>query len=535
MASLLELDDVTISFGAKSVVRGVSFAVDAGERVALVGESGSGKTVTALSIVQLAGAATLSGQIRLAGEDLTRATPERVRRLRGRDVAMIFQEPMTALNPLFSIGDQIIETLALHDGLAYQPARSRAIQLLARTGIREPERRVDAYPHQLSGGERQRAMIAMAVACRPKLLIADEPTTALDMTLRARIVELLLELQRQERERDGHGMAILLITHDLPLVRKFAERVLVMERGELVEAGQTAAVFDAPQHPYTKQLLGSVPVRSLPPLPAAARTLLETRGIRVEYKKPQSWLRGWFGHSRFVALTGADLTLKEGETVGVVGESGSGKSTLAHTILGLIAARSGEVSFDGTQTLTLDPKRRTALRAQLQVVFQDPYGSLSPRHTIRQIVGEGLEIHQPQLSASARRQKVIDVLADVGLPASALDAYPHEFSGGQRQRIAIARALVIAPRVLVLDEPTSALDLSVQQQVLTLLQRLQDKYRLSYLLISHDLTVINALAHRVYVMKDGQIVESGETEQVIRAPAHPYTQRLVQASAEALL
>jgi microcin C transport system ATP-binding protein len=530
VSALLELEQVGISFGRKVAVEGLSYEVRPGERVALVGESGSGKTVSALSIVRLLASAKVSGTIRFRGEDLARKSERELERVRGREIAMIFQEPMTALNPLYTVGSQIGETLTLHEGLGPKAAREKSIALLKRTGIREPERRVDAYPHQLSGGERQRAMIAMALACRPRLLIADEPTTALDVTVRARIVELLLDLQREEAARGDGGMAILLITHDLPLVRRFAERVLVMERGRLVESGETERVFQSPEHPYTKKLLTSVPVRRLEPIPEDAPTLLETKKLRVEYEKARPGIRGWFSKDRFVALRGADLTLREGETVGVVGESGSGKSTLAQAILGLISVESGELEFEGVSPAKLARKERRALCARLQVVFQDPFGSLSPRQTVRQIVGEGLALHFPKLSEKERLAKVVDVLAEVGLPPTCLDSYPHEFSGGQRQRIAIARALVIAPRVLVLDEPTSALDLSIQNQVLELLLRLQKKYRLSYLLISHDLGVVNALAHRIFVMKDGEIVESGDTERVISAPRHPYTERLIQAS-----
>ena len=528
---LLELEDVSIAFGNTTVVDRVSLAVQAGERVALVGESGSGKTVTALSILRLLPAARISGSIRLDGADLVQKSEAEIRRVRGADVAMIFQEPMTALNPLYTIGEQVAETLVLHEGSSKRVARDRAVELLSRTGIREPARRVDAFPHQLSGGERQRAMIAMALACRPRLLIADEPTTALDLTIRARIVELLLDLQREELERrDGQGMAILLITHDLPLVRRFAERVAVMEHGKLVEAGGVEAVFQSPRHPYTRKLLSSMPQRALEPVSAEAPILLATRALRVEYPKAVPGLRGWFKADRFVALSGADICLREGETVGVVGESGSGKSTLAQAILSLIRVQSGELEFEGVPLSSIGSAGRRALRARLQVVFQDPFGSLSPRHTVRQIVGEGLDVHFPKLSQAERDDKVERVLGDVGLPPSVLDAYPHEFSGGQRQRIAIARALVISPRVLVLDEPTSALDVSIQSQVLALLLSLQQKYRLSYVLISHDLTVVHALAHRIYVVKDGEIIESGGTEAVISAPQHSYTQRLVQAS-----
>jgi len=530
-APLLALENVSIHFGDKPVVRDLNLEIAAGERLALVGESGSGKTITALSILRLQGRARVSGRIRLAGVDLLQQSEDYLRGVRGGEIAMIFQEPMLALNPLFTIGSQIVETLALHEGLGARAAREKTIALLSRTGIREPERRVDSFPHQLSGGQRQRAMIAMALACHPKLLIADEPTTALDLTVRARIVKLLLDLQEEESRRDGGaGMAILLITHDLNLVRHFAERVAVMERGKLVESGATRELFAQPAHPHTIKLLNSAPVRRLEPLADDAPTLLETRRLRVEYPKAARGWRDWLKRESFVALAGADITLRAGETIGVVGESGCGKTTLAQAILGLVGTRGGDLEFEGTAALRLPRGARRALRARLQVVFQDPFASLSPRRTVGQIVGEGLELHFPQLTAAERQERVKDVMAEVGLGSAALEAYPHEFSGGQRQRIAIARALVVAPRVLVLDEPTSALDASIQNQVLQLLVTLQKKRGLSYLLITHDLTVVAALAHRLYVLKDGEIVESGETGALLANPQHPYTQSLVQAS-----
>jgi microcin C transport system ATP-binding protein len=530
-APLLALQDLTIRFGKKTVVDRLNLEINAGERVALVGESGSGKTVTALTILRLLTAARAEGKISLEGRDLLSLPHEEIRRIRGGDVAMIFQEPMTALNPLYTIGSQIIETLVLHEGLSGREARERAIHLLARTGIREPERRVDSFPHQLSGGQRQRAMIAMALACRPKLLIADEPTTALDWTIRARIVRLLLDLQQEEAARNGNGgLAILLITHDLNLVRRFAQRVAVMEKGRLVENADTEALFTAPRHPYTVKLLNSLPVRQIESVPEESSTVLETRDLSVEYSKKLPGWRGLFRAGRFTAVNRASFRLKAGETVGVVGESGSGKSTLAQAILSLIPIQGGELFFEGRPLTGCSKQERRALRARLQVVFQDPFGSLSPRQTVEQIVGEGLALHFPDLTAAERRKRIVSVLAEVGLPESALGGYPHEFSGGQRQRIAIARALVLEPRVLILDEPTSALDVSIQNQVLQLLVGLQRKYGLSYLLISHDLPVVRALAHRLYVLKDGDIVEEGETEAVIAQPRHPYTQSLVQAS-----
>jgi microcin C transport system ATP-binding protein len=530
-APLLALENVTIHFGDRPVVENLNLEIAAGERLALVGESGSGKSITALSILRLQGRARVSGRIHLAGVDLLQQSEDYLRGVRGGELAMIFQEPMLALNPLFTIGSQIVETLALHEGLGARAARDKTIALLSRTGIREPERRVDSFPHQLSGGQRQRAMIAMALACHPKLLIADEPTTALDLTVRARIVKLLLDLQEEESRRDGRaGMAILLITHDLNLVRHFAERVAVMERGKLVESGATQELFARPTHPHTIKLLNSAPTRAIEPVSDAAPTLLETRQLRVEYPKAVRGWRGWLKRDSFVALAGADITLRAGETIGVVGESGCGKTTLAQAILGLVDTRAGDLDFEGSAALRLPRRARRALRARLQAVFQDPFASLSPRRTIGQIVGEGLALHFPELSPVERQERIAEVMAEVGLGSAPLDAYPHEFSGGQRQRIAIARALVVAPRVLVLDEPTSALDASIQNQVLQLLVTLQKKRGLSFLLITHDLTVVAALAHRLYVLKDGEIVESGETGALLANPQHPYTQSLVQAS-----
>ncbi len=526
---LLSLKGISIQLGNKTVVDSLNLDIGQGERVALVGESGSGKTVTALSVLRLLKEAQVSGQILFRGQDLLEKSEAALRNVRGADIAMIFQEPMTALNPLYTIGNQIMETLELHESLHGAAARDKAIRLLARTGVREPEQRVDSYPHQLSGGQRQRAMIAMALACRPRLLIADEPTTALDVSTRARIVRLLLDLQEEENRR-GDGMAILLITHDLNLVRQFAQRVAVMEHGKLVEIGETAEIFTTPRHPYTIRLLNSIPRRQIVPVPEPSPVLLETRRLRVTFPRRVAGWRGWFRSDEFIALAGADILLHAGETIGIVGESGSGKSTLAQAILGLIPPQGGDLEFEGTPLAGRHRRDRLKFRARLQVVFQDPFGSLSPRQTVQQIVGEGLALHFPELGEQERLERIVAVLAEVGLPASALHSYPHEFSGGQRQRIAIARALVLSPRVLVLDEPTSALDVSIQNQVLELLVSLQKKYGLSYVLISHDLAVVNALAHRLYVLKDGEIVEAGETEAVIAAPRHSYTRQLVQAS-----
>ncbi|OJB41069.1 microcin ABC transporter ATP-binding protein [Burkholderia ubonensis] len=526
---LLEIDRFTAQFGDRTVVRELSLSVARGERVALVGESGSGKSVTALSILRLVRQARLSGRMLFDGEDLLTKTEQQMRGIRGADIAMVFQEPMTALNPLYTIGRQIAESLRLHEGLRPGVARARGIELLRRTGIPEPERRIDSYPHQLSGGQRQRAMIAMALACRPRLLLADEPTTALDVTVRQQIVDLLLELQAQEAA--ARGMAVLLITHDLNLVRRFAQRVAVMERGVLVETNETGALFDAPQHPYTRRLLDSAPRRAIEPVAADARTILDVRALAVDYRTAARGWRAVFGQSAFRAVHDVRLRLRRGETVGIVGESGSGKSTLASAVLGLQQPAAGAIEIDGLPLAALRANAgRRALYGRMQVVFQDPFGSLSPRMTIEQIVGEGLALHRPELARAARRARIASLLEEVGLPADALPRYPHEFSGGQRQRIAIARALAVEPELLVLDEPTSALDVSIQKQVLTLLTNLQARYRLSYLFITHDLAVMRAMAHRVIVMQAGRVVEEGETLQVLHAPSHPYTRALMASS-----
>ncbi|KVD64220.1 microcin ABC transporter ATP-binding protein [Burkholderia ubonensis] len=524
---LLSLERLHVRFGDTVAVDDVTLAIGRGERVALVGESGSGKSVTALAILRLLRDAEVGGTIRFAGQDLVAKSEREMRGLRGSDIAMIFQEPMTALNPLYTIGAQIGETIQLHDGVTAGDARKRAIALLARTGIAEPERRVDSYPHQLSGGQRQRAMIAMALACRPRLLLADEPTTALDVTIRAQIVELLLELQREEAEK--RGMAILLITHDLNLVRHFADRIAVMERGRLVESGAVERIFAAPEHPYTQRLLNSRPQRAVVPVLPIAPVLLDARHVSVQFARKRPGLAGWFKSVPVAAVSDVSVSVRQGETLGVVGESGSGKSTLAMALLGLQKTAHGEIEFQGRALSSYRGREQAALRSNMQVVFQDPFSSLSPRHTIERIVGEGLELHRPDLSADARRAKSLAVLREVGLDRTVMHRYPHEFSGGQRQRIAIARALVLEPRILILDEPTSALDVSIQQQVLKLLANLQQKYNLGYLFISHDLDVIGAMAHRVAVMQDGAIVEAGEVADIFTKPSHPYTQKLLKA------
>ena len=525
---LLELDRLRVAFGETVAVQDVTLAIQRGERVALVGESGSGKSVTALSILRLLSDADVSGTIRFNGEDLLAKSEREMRGLRGSAIAMIFQEPMSALNPLYTVGEQIAETIVVHDGVPAKEARKRAVALLARTGIAEPGKRVNSYPHQLSGGQRQRAMIAMALACRPRLLLADEPTTALDVTIRAQIVELLLELQRDEAEK--RGMAVLLITHDLNLVRHFAQRVAVMERGVLVESGPVEQVFASPQHPYTQRLLQSRPARAVVPVLPFSPVLLEARDVSVEFKTKLPGFAGWFRSGRFRAVADASVSVRQGETLGIVGESGSGKSTLAMALLGLQRTAHGEIEFQGRALASYRGREQTVLRSNMQVVFQDPFSSLSPRQTIERIVGEGLALHRPQLDAAARRDKVIAVLREVGLDRTVLYRYPHEFSGGQRQRIAIARALVLEPRILILDEPTSALDVSIQQQVLKLLAGLQHKYNLGFVFISHDLAVIGAMAHRVAVMQNGSIVETGEVEKIFATPAHPYTRKLLKAA-----
>ncbi|WP_226858673.1 ABC transporter ATP-binding protein [Diaphorobacter aerolatus] len=530
---LLSVRDLHVRFGDKEVVRGVSFDVAAGEKLALVGESGSGKTITALSLLRLASDADISGQAMFNGRDLLGLSERELRGVRGGDIAMIFQEPMTALNPLMTVGEQIAEVLQLKQALTRQQAHDQAIELLASTGIPEPGRRAAAFPHQLSGGQRQRAMIAMALASKPRLLLADEPTTALDVTLRGQILDLLSDLQRQT------GMAVLLITHDLVLVRRFADHVAVMERGVLVEQGPVEDIFSNPQHPYTQRLIGSAPVRDVIEVDESnpvGDIAAQVNDLTVSYPVPLPGIRGWFRKGRFNAVEHAQFVLPAAQTLGVVGESGSGKSTLAQAMLGLLPF-SGEMEIahqHWQQPAERNNVHNKALRRHVQVVFQDPFSSLSPRMTVEEIVGEGLKVHAAQLTETQRRERVIQMLTDVGLTDAQFPGlllrYPHEFSGGQRQRLAIARALIVEPRLLVLDEPTSALDVTIQQQVLSLLQRLQKEHRLSYLLITHDVAVVRAMAHRVIVMKDGKILESGSVTDVLDAPRHPYTQKLVAAA-----
>ena len=525
-APLLKVHNLHMSFQGREVVHGVSFEMQAGEKLALVGESGSGKTVTALSLLGLARGAWVRGQTLFGGQDLLQMSEDQWRGIRGSDIAMVFQEPMTALNPLFTIGDQIAEVLTLKKGLSTKDAWQRAIALLNDTGIPEPARRINSYPHQLSGGQRQRAMIAMALAGEPKLLLADEPTTALDVSLRGQILDLLDSLQRK------HGMAVLLITHDLNMVRRFADRVVVMENGWVVEHGEVSQVLSHPQHAYTRRLVESQPERNVFEPVDSAPVCLQAQGLRVTYPVPRPGIRGWFQRGQFVALQGADFALRMGQTLGIIGESGSGKSSLALAALGLIPFQ-GELQIEG-QTWRGHATSDLPLRRALQVVFQDPFSSLSPRMNVEQLVGESLQVHAPDLNPLARQIKVREALAEVGMDEEQfpglLARYPHEFSGGQRQRLAIARALIVQPRILVLDEPTSALDVSIQKQVLDLLQRLQRERGLSYLLITHDIDVIQAMAHHVLVLKDGKVVDTGSLDQVLVHPQSPYTQSLLTAS-----
>ena len=548
-ASLLRYENFSLSFGSgrreKFAVRDLSLEIGMGERIALVGESGSGKTLTALSPLRLQPeGAHSTGKIFWRRADgievnLLDLSLEEIREVRGREIAMIFQEPMTALNPLFTIGNQIVEAVQVHEPLLpLVECRKTAVALLKKTGIPEAEERFHAYPHQLSGGQRQRAMIAMVLACKPRLLIADEPTTALDVSLRLQILDLLKDLQEEAKDRGE--MAILLITHDLNLVRHFAHRVGVLNQGCLVESGSTHEVFAHPKNNYTEQLVNSQPVRELLPLVPLAPVLLKVNDLTVSY--PQSNYSGaglritkWFTKAkRNTVLQPVSFQLKQGQTIGVIGESGSGKTTLAMAVLGLLgettARLAGDVEVLDQSWQVLSPLARRAMRANLQVIFQDPFGSLSPRMTIFEIVAEGLNIHQPKLSLADREARVVEILREVGLDRSAMTRYPHEFSGGQRQRIAIARALILKPQILVLDEPSSALDVSIQKQVLALLSSLQKKYNLAYLIISHDLAVIRAMSHELMVLRGGEVVEYGETEAMIANPKQPYTKVLFAAA-----
>ena len=525
---LLSITGLEVSFRtageAVEAVRGVSLEVGRGEAVALVGESGSGKSVTALSVLRLLPfpqAWHPAGRIEFEGGSLLDAAPAAMRSIRGRRIAMIFQEPMTSLNPLHTVEKQVREALRLHQPIGPAAARERALELLRLVHLRDAELRLSAYPHQLSGGQRQRVMIAMALANDPDLLIADEPTTALDVTIQAQILDLLREL------RERLGMALLLITHDLGIVRKMADRVYVMNDGRIVEAGRTRRVFGAPEHPYTRRLLAATPGGEAGPVPPEAGRAMQVGALKVWFPVRRGVLRRTVGHVR--AVDGISLEVREGETVGVVGESGSGKTTLGLAMLKLQASE-GRIAFLGRPIDALRPRALRPLRREMQIVFQDPYGSLSPRMSVGQIVEEGLRVHGLGDGAPAREALIVEALAEVGLDPETRHRYPHEFSGGQRQRVAIARAIVLRPRFVVLDEPTSALDVSVQAQIVGLLRSLQARHRLAYLFISHDLRIVRAMSHEVLVMREGTIVERGPAARIFRAPREPYTRALVAAA-----
>jgi microcin C transport system ATP-binding protein len=524
--SLLDIRDLSISFrngqDAVKAVDGVSFSLERGRTLAIVGESGSGKSVTALSILQLLPQGVhLDGKIFFKGEDLLQRRPSQLRDIRGNAITMVFQEPMTSLNPLHTIARQIGEILQLHGMRGEAKIRARIVELLEEVGIPNPAARLSAYPHQLSGGQRQRVMIAMALANRPDLFIADEPTTALDVTVQAQILNLLKDLQQR------YGMAMLFITHDLNIVRKIADDVIVMQKGRIVEANRIDRIFAAPTHPYTKALLAAEPKGAPPTADAAARVILEAQDIRVHYPIKQGFFRRQVGATK--AVDGVSLSLREGQTVGIVGESGCGKTTLGLALLRLIRSQ-GRILYLGRSIDGLSFAAMRPLRRDMQVVFQDPYGSLSPRLSVAEIVAEGLTVQAKRLSLVEQREIVGRALVELGLDPAAMDRYPHEFSGGQRQRIAIARAIVLEPKFIVLDEPTSALDMSVQAQIVDLLRDLQRRHRLAYIFISHDLRVVRALANEIIVMRHGKVVEQGPAETIFAQPASDYTRALFQAA-----
>ncbi len=525
---LLSVRDLSVAFahgGTSSLaVDRISFDIGKGETVALVGESGSGKSVSALSVLKLLPYPTAShpsGKVLLDDRDLLALDEKELRSVRGNRITMIFQEPMTSLNPLHTIERQIGEILGLHRGMREAQARKRTLELLHEVGIREPETRLSAYPHQLSGGQRQRVMIAMALANEPELLIADEPTTALDVTVQAQILELLAGLKQK------NGMSMLFITHDLGIVRKIADRVCVMTRGRIVEAGPTAEIFANPQHAYTRHLLAAEPKGKPPAADPQARPVTRGEDVKVWFPIKQGFFRRVVDHVK--AVDGIDVTVRAGQTLGVVGESGSGKTTLGLALAHMISS-TGRISFEGRDINALSFNQMRPLRSDLQIVFQDPFGSLSPRMSIAEIIEEGLKIHEPKLGADARDRRVVDALGEVGLDPSTRFRYPHEFSGGQRQRVAIARAMVLKPRFVMLDEPTSALDMSVQAQVVDLLRDLQARHDLAYLFISHDLKVVRALANDVVVMRNGRIVEAGPSRQIFESPQTDYTRALISAA-----
>lgn len=525
MTALLDVQNLNVGFrqdGAVThAVRGVSFTVNRGEVVALVGESGSGKSVSALSTVSLLGdSAEVTGSVKYDGQELIGADERLLRQVRGNDISFIFQEPMSSLNPLHTIEKQLAESLALHQGIIGSQARGRVLELLEKVGIRDAESRLGSYPHQLSGGQRQRVMIAMALANKPDILIADEPTTALDVTIQAQILDLLKDL------KDAEGMGLLFITHDLGIVRRIADRVFVMQQGEVVESGPTAELFANPQHPYTIKLLSAEASGQPLPVPENAPVVVATDKLKIWFPIHGGLLRRTVGHVK--AVNASSLSVRAGETLGIVGESGSGKTTMALAIMRLIASEGG-ITYNGQDIRSWSTKQLRHLRKDMQIVFQDPYGSLSPRMTCAQIISEGLTIHKIDPERD-QRDLVAEVMTETGLDPETMDRYPHEFSGGQRQRIAIARAMVLRPKLLVLDEPTSALDMTVQVQIVELLRDLQQKYGLAYLFISHDLKVIRAMSHNVIVMKQGDVVEQGTATDLFENPQTEYTRQLLQAT-----